>query len=307
MRARQSAARNPTTVDRQDRQAEALAQAPEVTAKLQIADGLDRLRHELRLERATNQQLEKELQELRTVISDEAKLREVVTRAEEHRIQTLLFEMACSALRRIQKNGGEIWKNSHYRHVERNLESVFVRTAQSKTAALLRISKTPPSREKEWSAIKERRNTARRQLAAELKSGRFALRRIKDDLNRNAALLRVSMATIQRDMPQYPIVPGPMIESNEEGRGLPAASGIYFVWSGGVVVYVGQSIRLCDRVKCRHHDAVWSGDWISWLEVSPDCLNWTESFYIGVCRPIRNFGGVRKIRTAVSAAAMSHA
>ncbi len=73
-------------------------------------------------------------------------------------------------------------------------------------------------------------------------------------------------------------------------EGLPDASGIYFVWNNGQVVYVGRSARLSARcfISQKHH-AIFHGDLISWLEEPLARLKIMEAFYIGTLKPARNF------------------
>jgi excinuclease UvrABC nuclease subunit len=70
---------------------------------------------------------------------------------------------------------------------------------------------------------------------------------------------------------------------------IPAAPGVYFLWVGCIVVYVGQSINLRQRLTSRHHGFS-HGCRASFLEFPCDELNFAEAFYIGIMRPVRNFG-----------------
>lgn len=88
---------------------------------------------------------------------------------------------------------------------------------------------------------------------------------------------------------EYPDVPDAVCAPSYDGTPLPEQSGVYFVWSKGRVVYVGQSIRLCQRAKIGH-ERITVEDQLSWLEFPVAMLNFAEAFYIGVTRPVRNFG-----------------
>ncbi len=88
---------------------------------------------------------------------------------------------------------------------------------------------------------------------------------------------------------EYPEVPESICAPSDDGSPLPEQSGVYFVWSDGRVVYVGQSIRLCQRAKIGH-ERIKADDRLSWLEFPVLMLNFAEAFYIGVTRPVRNFG-----------------
>jgi hypothetical protein len=88
---------------------------------------------------------------------------------------------------------------------------------------------------------------------------------------------------------KYPKVSLFIVPATETGDGIPPDSGIYFVWENGAVVYVGQSINLGARCRLGHH-AIRNGDKISFVLVPKNILNFAESFYIGLLRPIRNYG-----------------
>lgn len=79
---------------------------------------------------------------------------------------------------------------------------------------------------------------------------------------------------------------------------LPGEPGIYFLWEEGQIAYVGKSVDLSRRIGSlfgKHHHAFRDGDLISWLTFnSKKGLEFTESFYIWLCRPYRNFGGLKR-------------
>ena len=79
-------------------------------------------------------------------------------------------------------------------------------------------------------------------------------------------------------------VPPPLLDSD-----VPNKSGIYFIWEGSVVAYVGQSKNLAQRLF--KHERLKRGDKISYLCVDSSDLFYHEAFYIGVCRPWRNGRG----------------
>jgi hypothetical protein len=87
-------------------------------------------------------------------------------------------------------------------------------------------------------------------------------------------------------------VPPPRIHSDMVRRNgtatLPNESGIYFLWQGSVVAYVGQTVNLARRLS--GHERLYPDDQISYLRVDRHELLYHEAFYIGVCRPHRNFG-----------------
>ncbi len=87
----------------------------------------------------------------------------------------------------------------------------------------------------------------------------------------------------------FPAVPEAAISFDGEGTGLPEKSGVYFAWRNGVVEYVGRSVNLNSRCRSSHH-ALCDGDLLSFVEIPKSELNFAEYFYIGVLRPVRNFG-----------------
>ncbi len=87
----------------------------------------------------------------------------------------------------------------------------------------------------------------------------------------------------------YAAVPAATLQASRSGLGLPQKSGVYFVWASGIVVYVGQSRNLRNRARVGH-ECITEGDSLSWLEIEPGELNFSEAFYIGALRPARNYG-----------------
>lgn len=89
----------------------------------------------------------------------------------------------------------------------------------------------------------------------------------------------------------YPATPPASIPATEFGDGLPEASGIYFLWDQGRVHYVGQAIRLNQRVRLKgSHHILKPYMTISYLPFDTRDLNWAECWYIGTLRPLGNFG-----------------
>lgn len=89
------------------------------------------------------------------------------------------------------------------------------------------------------------------------------------------------------DPMQYPPPPPPLLTPTKKGDCLPDAPGIYFVWEGAAIVYVGQSKRLRGRVTLRHPN-IRAGDVISYMEFPDQNLDRIEAFYIGIIYPKRN-------------------
>lgn len=75
---------------------------------------------------------------------------------------------------------------------------------------------------------------------------------------------------------------------------IPYGSGIYFAFSNNKVVYVGKSRNLASRIKPGHKKLKKSDD-IAWLKYPVRLLDFAESYYIGICKPERNFGDNKEI------------
>ncbi len=131
-------------------------------------------------------------------------------------------------------------------------------------------------------------------LAAEIRLLQDELDDAKTKLEQLQTACTIS-ESVHIDRITYPDIPLPRQITSELGDGVPMCSGIYFAWEGSTCAYVGQSVNLNSRCKLRSHHALTKGDYLSWLEFPIDELNFAESFYIGLCKPHRNFGG-RKYR-----------
>jgi hypothetical protein len=84
------------------------------------------------------------------------------------------------------------------------------------------------------------------------------------------------------------IAPPPSIIPTGTGQGLPDRPGVYFVWQGASVAYIGKSRRLKLRVTLSH-SSIRSGDLISFLEFDEIMIDFKELMYIGLYVPPRNF------------------
>jgi len=89
----------------------------------------------------------------------------------------------------------------------------------------------------------------------------------------------------------YRKIPTPTIVPTFEGIGLPDRPGIYFVFNGGILMYVGQSNCIQRRARLGH-GKIFETDLLSYLECPIDALNFVECFYIGIGQPWRNFNGL---------------
>lgn len=94
-------------------------------------------------------------------------------------------------------------------------------------------------------------------------------------------------------IPFYPAVPELKYPvTRRASPSIPPSPGVYFVYEGNDLVYVGQSKNLRQRVTAKHKQIRY-GSMVSWLEMPDSELSFAESFYIGALRPSLNFGGKR--------------
>lgn len=129
----------------------------------------------------------------------------------------------------------------------------------------------------------------RKALAQRLKSARSRLLATNAHIqDRWRAAMHVS--TVGQDC-LYPAVPLPTVLPHKEGAGMPDAPGIYFLWKDDDIVYVGQSRRLCGRVKLGAHHILQPDHEISYVMLAAHELTWAECYYIGTVKPRENFGG----------------
>ena len=91
----------------------------------------------------------------------------------------------------------------------------------------------------------------------------------------------------------YRPIPEPTLNAHPQGDGLPESSGIYFIWNGPCIDYVGRSINLKKRVRCTHPHFSQKAK-ISFLLFPLDELGWAECYYIGLARPKFNFYNERE-------------
>lgn len=147
--------------------------------------------------------------------------------------------------------------------------------------------------------VKVRRDVARSVIAARQKID--ALRRKARSLERS--LKNTSEDWVEYhsrrlrgmvDINHYPMVPPGTILPTRNGEGLPYCSGIYFLWSGETVEYVGKSTNISRRLRLPRHSYLREDDLISFIPFKQDVLDWAECYYIGLLRPPRNFNLERR-------------
>jgi predicted DNA-binding transcriptional regulator AlpA len=110
-------------------------------------------------------------------------------------------------------------------------------------------------------------------------------------LNKKISELQISLSRYSALAP-YPDIPLPSITpKNSQYPDLKNKSGIYFIWLDGIIMYVGQSTNLDQRLRFKSHSQIKSKEErISVLLFDSEILKWAEFYYIGLARPMRNYG-----------------
>lgn len=163
--------------------------------------------------------------------------------------------------------------------------------------ALLIIQAAKIDRERQKQRQHKRYIETRRTLATELKGARQRLIQLQRNI-KSAELGELSaagyaakaMAMACAPLSDRSPVPPPMLPPHADGLGLPAESGIYFLWRDEVVDYVGRSINLGLRLRLGSHHVLSAQHRISYLLLPRHDLTWAECYYIGIMRPKQNFG-----------------
>ncbi len=126
----------------------------------------------------------------------------------------------------------------------------------------------------------------------------YWLKREIGKLERDYASLQHSYLTaVQSDWKwDYPFIPTQTVSVTRMGIEIPSQPGVYFVWRGEGLAYVGESKCLRNRCRIGVHEHIEDGDRLSWLLVPEKDLLVTEAFYIGIGRPWANFGTKRRKR-----------
>jgi len=89
------------------------------------------------------------------------------------------------------------------------------------------------------------------------------------------------------DAQRFPPPPPAHLVATANGEGIPNAPGIYFVWKGPSIVYVGLSAHLNQRARLGH-PRIREGEMLSFIKLPDTDLVRAESFYIGIIYPKRN-------------------
>jgi hypothetical protein len=173
--------------------------------------------------------------------------------------------------------------------------AIVAKALRSQCERIIKASERQPDVEAAYEKQADEKYQARKKLAGELKAGRKKLAALKVEIAATEQALGSSTAMLaarQMQIPAgvYPAVPAPMFTPSNEGSGLPEISGVYFLWAGDVVEYVGQSIKLASRVRLPTHHRLRTSHRISYIPVDERDLDWAECWYIGALRPNLNFG-----------------
>ena len=204
--------------------------------------------------------------------------------AQQRRLAEILARVARQAVNKV--SGSLPYDSTDYR---RHLQTALRNIVTDHCKVLLAASTVSDAKIKARIEAEVERNEMRRALVNELKSDRKRLRQLKKEIAHAEATV-LTAASGHCDLHQFGLVPAPMVEASDLAEGVPDFSGIYFVWAGGKVVYVGQSVKLSGRCAIRYHTQILPGEMLSWVPEPLPRLNYAESFYIGILRPERNFG-----------------
>lgn len=136
----------------------------------------------------------------------------------------------------------------------------------------------------------------RKALALEFRTARATLRAIQRRSGRLEQEEKQALARLLSENDRYPAVPTSKVRPHKDGVGLPDTPGIYFLWKGNIIDYVGKSIRLSGRVKLGSHHVLQPGHEVSFVEIPERELTWAECHYIGLLKPLANFGAAASHR-----------
>ena len=209
-------------------------------------------------------------------------------------LRGMFRQIAEQAVSEVTRAGNQ---GTHYTAIDSRTRNVVAQLIDDKYRKLVAVTKVAPKDRKFEVVYAEMREEARTKLTKELRSAR----KRKSVLAKECRSLRERVKQLQHSAwalghaeatPMYPDVPEDMrIMPFEDPTRLPDSSGVYFLWHGGIVEYVGQSVSLYNRIGAgaNCHGALEREHTVSYLLVSKKDLLWTESYYIGLLRPRLNF------------------
>jgi hypothetical protein len=252
---------------------------------------------------------------------------QALTKAETSRAAVLLTEVAKAAIAKIKREADMGW---HYTKLYRYIDEIIGKTITRECAKILAAAKTKPLQFSAEAKARAARKEARTKLAGELREARSKLQRLKREIQfaevvaanaveahakekrkmqahrllsaraRLVALREAEKAASQawtcRNADEkhtatlYPTPPRGIFCPNKDGSGIPCVPGIYFLWCGDVVEYVGQSINLSGRLRLGNHHILRDDHRIAFLTFPQKELTWAENYYIGALRCPLNYG-----------------
>lgn len=243
---------------------------------------------------------------------------EPLTRAEDLRAEMVIQGAVDRVMLRL--------RNDH--RITPTVAALVAKAIASKCASIEKVARMKPAEFSAKSRLDEKRKEARTELAGELRAARSRLRalnrkllfteteatkvmeaRLKEKRKEYADRLRLSKnslhklrasirelseaasaAAIATYGSEYPAIPAPAITPTRAALGLPDSPGIYFLWNGDCIEYIGMARRLCSRLALGGHHILREHHRISYIHCEERMLTWTECYYIGFARPIKNFG-----------------
>jgi len=233
-----------------------------------------------------------------------------IKRLTEFRVRQILEEAARRAMGKIIKERERQLRAGfgHWPGFEAAAERIFASAAAKCCDKFLETVKVKPSRLKVMEEIQVQKVQARKDLAEELRQARKLLKHLQDKVDRAEAehvrernrltrefrnglaeQYRAQRRTIRMTGETFPAIPAPSTTPSRHPASLPAASGVYFLWNGTAVEYVGKARRLCERVRLGSHHVLRGDHQISYLLFDYADVDWAECYYIGVARPPLNF------------------
>ena len=130
-------------------------------------------------------------------------------------------------------------------------------------------------------------------MACRLTTAKTRLKHLRSEYERVSKQIHIEFSDHLKEATLnelYPEVPLPWLAPSDTGDMLPTEAGVYFFWKDGVIEYVGRSKNLCNRVRLGTHHVLRKDHQISFLPFEERVTTWAECYYIGVVRPMLNFG-----------------
>jgi hypothetical protein len=212
-----------------------------------------------------------------------------LTDAEHARAALILTGAAKKAFAnlRIEDLLGRHWTSK----IQERVENAFFGAVQQSCNKIIQATKVPSpllsQHEKILEKLKAERIAARKALADELRTARRKLHELEIKISR-AEERAVDFVSLPISYPDIPVLP--RFRPHREGQGLPESAGVYFLWAGDAVDYVGKSMRRNDRLRLGMHHVLRDDHLISFLLFDQQVLAFAEYYYIGLVKPPFNFG-----------------